>query len=383
MIISRAAAAAALTAVCAALVVASANSFVLLKSARLPAMHSLASVKLHSHERDDVDLPVVWTSRRGMISTCISAAIGSQLLRATGVSAAVAKEASWMAPTGKAFEKARLQLSKEANQAAMLVTPEIRQEYKRDGVTVVRNAVSQRWIETLREACEDAQDNPGPYGEYLHKPTDDGIFFADLELARRLPTFSAFAQYGPCAAVAGAVMGSSSVRYLYDQLFIKEPGVSTVTPWHQDGGYWRIKGQQIGSVFVPLDPVEMGDGLDFVIGSQDWELHNPQHFADGTPYTGTALPKMPNIDKMVNDGTVELKSFSLQPGDVQIFSSRTVHGGPGNWGRALSTRWTGDSATFWDRPGEGAVPTGDVGLQDGELLAHNGAAFPEVWKSAA
>ena len=317
-----------------------------------------------------------------MISTCISGAIGSVLLRATGVNAAE-QEDSWMAPPDKAFEKASQQLAKEAGRAAMLVTPEIRAEYERDGVTVVRNAVSQRWVEALRQGCVVAQDEPGPYGEYLHKPTDEGIFFTDLELARRLPLFSAFSRYGPCGALVGKVMGSSSVRYLYDQLFVKEKGVSTKTPWHQDGGYWRVKGQQIGSVFVPLDEVNEGDGLDFVVGSHKWELHNPQHFADATPYIGTSLPPMPNVDEMVNKGEVELKTFTLQPGDVLIFSSRTAHGGPGNWGRALSTRWTGDSATFWARPGEGAVPTGDVGLEDGDLLGLNEAAFPEVWNVMA
>lgn len=350
---------------------------------RVCASSEKLTMKLQSHSDQGCEMPRVYMSRRNMLSTISAASIGAQLLSITGADAANNEDNSWMAPTSLSFQKAQAQLRREADQAAKLVTPEIRREYMRDGVTVVRNAVNRRWIEALREGCEEAQDNIGPFGEYLHKPTDDGIFFTDLELARRLPVFSAFSQYGPCGAVAGAVMGSSSVRYLYDQLFVKEAGVSTSTPWHQDGGYWRIKGKQVGSVFVPLDSVAMGEGLDFVVGSQQWSLHNPQHFADGTQYTGTSLPPMPSIDDMVKEGTVELKTFSLEPGDLLIFSAKTAHGGPGNWGRALSTRWTGDAATFWDRPGEGAVPTGDVGLQDGELLAHNSAAFPEVWTSAA
>jgi ectoine hydroxylase-related dioxygenase (phytanoyl-CoA dioxygenase family) len=271
------------------------------------------------------------------------------------------------------------QLQQEAQEAASRVTLSVQDEYHRNGVVVVRNVVSRSWLDTLRRGCEVAQDDAGPFAEYLQQPTDGGIFFTDLELARRLPMFSAFCQYGPCGAVAGAVMGSTSIRYLYDQLFVKEQGVSTPTPWHQDGGYWRVSGSKIGSVFVPLDPVNANDGLAFVKGSHTWELHNPQHFADGTPYTGTSLPPMPDISAMVKAGQVDLVTFDLQPGDVVVFSARTTHGGPGNWGRALSTRWTGDDATFWARPGEGAVPTGNVHLRNGELLAHNAAAFPQVW----
>ena len=116
------------------------------------------------------------------------------------------------------------------------------------------------------------------------------------------------------------------MRYLYDQLFIKEPGVTTRTPWHQDGGYWRVRGPKICSVFVPFDPVEKDESLAFVVGSQQWLLHNPQHFADGTPYTGTSLPPMPDIDEMVLQGKAQLQSFNLVPGDVLVFSSRTTHG---------------------------------------------------------
>ena len=323
-----------------------------------------------------------------MLTSTSSAAIASVLLRATASKAAQSNvrpgnpesPEAWMAPPGDAYENARTQLAKEADAAAKLVTPEVRAAYVRDGVAVVRGVVSKPWLEALKEGCELAQDEAGPFSEYLHKPTDTGIFFTDLELARRLPVFSAFALHGPCAAVAGSVMESSSVRYLYDQLFVKEPGVSTLTPWHQDGGYWRVKGPKICSVFCPMDPVIEDQGLAFVVGSQRWRLHNPQHFADGTAYTGTSLPPMPDINEMIRLGKEALVRFDLSPGDVLVFAATTVHGGPGNWGRALSTRWIGDDARFWDRPGEGAVPTGDIGLREGELLAKGGGRFPEAWR---
>ena len=342
-------------------------------------------VRHHPHGMHDSDPPpLVWTSRRGMIQTTTAAFTAPILLQVSGAiepSNAAESSSSWMADPGPAFTKAAKVLAQEADQAAAKITPEIRTEYNENGVAVIRNVVSQRWITALRNACEDAEDEPGPYAEYLHKPTDQGIFFTDLELARRLPIFAAFSLYGPCAAVAGSVTDSPSILYLYDQLFVKEQGVSTHTPWHQDGGYWRVKGPRVCSVFCPLDPVEANESLAFIKGSHKWNLHNPNHFADGTPYTGTSLPPMPDINAMKDDGQVEALTFDLQPGDVLVFSASTVHGGPGNWGRALSTRWAdGGSTKFWARPGEGAIPTGDVGLQDGQLLAQNSAAFPQVWQ---
>ena len=142
--------------------------------------------------------------------------------------------------------------------------------------------------------------------EYLQQPTDGGVFFTNLELgclantclSSLVPLLSLYGVFF-CAAVAGAIMESDSIHY---QRFVKEQGVSTHTPWQQHGGYWRVRGDKAGSVFVPLDPVKLEDGLAFVQGSHNWELHNLQHFADGTLYRGTSLPATPNIDEMKERG---------------------------------------------------------------------------------
>jgi ectoine hydroxylase-related dioxygenase (phytanoyl-CoA dioxygenase family) len=315
----------------------------------------------------------IWTSRRGLLTTS---------------AASVLPFLPWstspplMADADTLLSRATKQaLAQQATAAAASVTQANIEEYRTLGVTKISNVISPQWIDLLRDGCDLAQDEAGPYAEYLNKPTDAGIFFTDLELARRLPLFAAFSLYGPASAIAGTLMGSNTVRYLYDQLFVKERGVSTTTPWHQDGGYWRVKGEQLASVFVPLDTVEPKDGLEFVSGSHTWALHNPQHFADGTQYVGTSLPVMPDIHQMRQDGTIQLETFGLQPGDVLVFSAKTVHGGPGNWGRALSTRWVGDDGRFWNRPGEGAIPTLDMHLKDGDWLAANPRAFPATWHS--
>jgi hypothetical protein len=288
---------------------------------------------------------------------------------------------SWLADNAESAAVARAAFACERDAAsAALKTLAAREEFERNGVAPLRGVIKKEWIEILREGCETAQDEPGPSGQWLGKPTDAGTFFTDLEIARRLPAFAAFALHGPCAAIAGSATASTSMRYLYDQLFIKERGVNLPTPWHQDGGYWRVSGSALASVFVPLDRVSKEESLAFVAGSHGWRLHNPQHFADGTPYVGTSLPPMLDIDSMVDSGRLTLRQFDLEPGDALVFSSSVVHGGRGNWGRALSTRWAGDGTTFWARPGEGAVPTGYLRLRDGESLAHNSAAFPEAWR---
>lgn len=300
---------------------------------------------------------------------------------ATTLAASVTQENSktpWLAQPGTEITRSRDKFVAEAENAYAMVTPEIRDTYARDGVVVVKNVISADWVALLQAACVTAQEKAGPFAERLHQPSDAGIYFTDLELARRLPDFAAFSLYGPCAAIAAAVMSSHSARFLYDQLFIKEAGVTTPTFWHQDQGYWKVYGKQVSSVFVPLDYVVPEDGLAFILGSHGWPLHNPQNFADGSPYSETGLPPMPDISAGLKKGGFEALRFELQPGDALVFSGSIVHGGSGNWGRALSTRWIGEDVRYHARPNV-MVPTGQVGLSEGEPFDRNSHAFPLVW----
>src|SRR3989337_2988221 len=95
----------------------------------------------------------------------------------------------------------------------------------------------------------------GPQGDEYTKPGGAGRFFGDLELAERLASFRRFALESPAAELAGRVMGTTCVRFFYDQLLVKEPGTRERTPWHQDQPYWAVSGFQVASLWLPLDPV--------------------------------------------------------------------------------------------------------------------------------
>ena len=53
----------------------------------------------------------------------------------------------------------------------------------------------------------------------------------------------------------GEGAGARAINFFYDFMFVKEPGTREVTRWHQDEPYWAVKGEQVCSVWLPLDPV--------------------------------------------------------------------------------------------------------------------------------
>lgn len=263
--------------------------------------------------------------------------------------------------------------------AQQLVTLKIQEAYQQDGVVRVANVLSQDWINRLQQACTLAEVQPGPHAEYLQAPTDTTAkYFTDLELSNRLEIYKEFSSRSPCAAIAGHVMGCTETRFFYDQLFLKPEGVSIPTPWHQDGSYWSVEGGHICSVFCALDEVKPEEGLWFVTDTHSWPLYNRRHFSNGTPYQESAsdMPELPDIDALVdtNDQHAYFQ-FHLNPGDALVFNNRIVHGGPGNYGRALSTRWVGEG-TAWAT--QGVVPTNRVG--DAGAPLDQDDAFPLTWQ---
>jgi ectoine hydroxylase-related dioxygenase (phytanoyl-CoA dioxygenase family) len=213
----------------------------------------------------------------------------------------------------------------------------------------------------------------------LPRKIDANRFFADLERAKRLPRFHRFAMESPAAEIAGRVMRANAVNFFYDQLFVKEPGSSKRTPWHQDQPHWAVSGYQVCSLWLTLDPIPEALSVEYVCGSQRCAEFSPYHFADGTAYAGTGLPPLPDIEN--HREHYRIARFAMQPGDCLVFQAMIVHGAPGNSSghrrRALATRWTGDDARYLRRLGEVAIPTQNPGLEHGEKLTCN--RFPLVW----
>lgn len=259
------------------------------------------------------------------------------------------------------------------------ITDAERAAYARDGIVALHGVMPESWLDFLADAIDAAMSVPGPHAEEYTPPGGSGRFFGDIELAERLPAFRRFALDSPAAEIAGRVMDAAGVHFFYDQLLVKEPGTAERTPWHQDQPYWAVSGAQVCSLWLPLDPVPADIGVEYVAGSHHWPAFSPYHFADGTPYRGTALPPLPDIETARAEHRI--LAFELNPGDCLVFQAMIVHGAPGNRSqrrrRALATRWTGDDARYSRRSGEVAIPTVDPGLAHGARL--DCERFPLAW----
>lgn len=250
-----------------------------------------------------------------------------------------------------------------------LVTQEMIDTFQEDGVVFIKGLFAD-YVETLREGVSTNMAEPGPFASDNFKEGETGTFFDDYCNWTRIPQFQDAIENSPAAEVAADLMRSQSVQMFHDHVLVKEPGTSMATPWHQDGPYYFVEGQQTISFWSPLDPVKQA-ALRCVAGSHRWKkevlptrwVSDEGFFADEGQYIPVPDPDAEGM---------RVVEFEMEPGDAVAFNYRTLHGARGNTSdsrrRAFSLRLVGDDARYVERPGPTSPPFPGHEMDPGQRL---------------
>jgi ectoine hydroxylase-related dioxygenase (phytanoyl-CoA dioxygenase family) len=237
-----------------------------------------------------------------------------------------------------------------------------REAFTRDGVVVLRQALDPEWIELLARGVDHSHDHPSRWAFGFSRQGEIDGFWSDYGSWQEVDEYRQVVYRSGLADVAGALMGSPTVRFFHEHVLVKEPGTTQRTPWHHDQPYYCVDGDQNVSMWIPLDAVPQGAGLRFIAGSHRWgRWFVPRTFAEHAAYTPAVgrFELVPDLDGELDRHRV--LQFATAPGDVLCFHFRTLHDAPGTESmggrrRAVSLRWLGDDATFALRPWEHSPP---------------------------
>lgn len=208
---------------------------------------------------------------------------------------------------------------------------------------------------------------------------DDGAFVEDFCTWTRLAAMERFVR-GPgakAAAVAGALLGSHTIRLYHDHVLVKEAGTNQATPWHQDQPYYNVAGRDGVSMWMPVDSVPRESTLEFVRGSHIGPWYVPRSFLDGQAkwFPEGDLAELPPVQP------AQVIGWALEPGDAVFFHFATVHGSAGSARRrrVLSVRFLGDDIVHAPRPWRTSPPFEGLAdeLPPGVPMDH--ALFPVLW----
>jgi len=251
--------------------------------------------------------------------------------------------------------------------------------YEADGVICARGLLDGETLDRMRDSLEDVLSGTGVLGGDVSKPTDG--FHGDIFVWKLHDAFRDLALFSCLPELAQQVLGSTRVRFFYEQFFVKRAGSPVATPWHQDIPFWPVQGTQLVSFWITLDPVSReSSGLEFVRGSHRWARRYKAVTPNYDPYMmDTDLPEAPNFAEMRD--THKILGWNMEPGDVLVFGPVVAHGSGANDSneidrRALAFRYCGDDVTF--APRHATMPLlWDHGLEAGDRLG--GSLFPQVF----
>jgi ectoine hydroxylase-related dioxygenase (phytanoyl-CoA dioxygenase family) len=291
------------------------------------------------------------------------------------------------------------------------------QTYERDGVVLIKGAFDADWINLLLTAWKriqamspaDLYDLPPDFLEIdanlkaeiasnrsedadrRKVYTEQGAGFVRCKYMRWwVSEFRKFSLESPAAEVIGRVIGSDTVRFFIDAMFMKEPNCETQTYWHSDESAWPVRGSHVPTMWMPLLPVSAElSSLEYVAGS------HTQDFGQ-EPWPNTFNAKMlgqPNDratfydwEQRRGDPDVRFMAYDMEPGDVVILHPRMYHGAGANAHPtqsriAFSTRWFGDDVVWDPRPECINAPGMPFEQMTPGQPVTEESIFPVVWKN--
>ena len=252
--------------------------------------------------------------------------------------------------------------------------------YKNQGAIVVKN-IFRPWIDLLRTGFEKVLREPGPHARENVK-VEEGRFFEDYCNWQRITEFKKFAEESSAAQIVAEATGSKTIQLFHEHIFVKNPGTSMETPWHQDMPYYCIDGNDTGSFWIPLDPITKDNSLQILLGSHKLpKLIRPTKWANNQPWYKDEdnFMDMPNIKSMEKN----ILKTEVNLGDAILFNFKALHSSPGNSEniprRAFSIRFIGDDVKYIDRGEETSPPFKGINLKIGSKMREDW--FPVVWRN--
>ena len=245
-------------------------------------------------------------------------------------------------------------------------------DYNKDGVIILRNIISKKWINILKKGVKKNFENPSKYKCVYEEKNKKDIFYDDYCNWNKILEYKQFIFKSNISKIAKILMQSNKVNLFHEHVLIKEIGSKKRTPWHQDQSYYCVNGKDNCSFWIPLDAVNKKSAPEFVVGSNKWnkQFLPTKFFGHSYDHKDGEFESIPNIEN--NRKKFSIKSWKMNIGDAVVFNFSTVHGAPENKSknrrRAFSVRFTGDDATYIKRKGEMSPPFPNIKLKDGQAL---------------
>jgi ectoine hydroxylase-related dioxygenase (phytanoyl-CoA dioxygenase family) len=261
-----------------------------------------------------------------------------------------------------------------------------RDELHTKGATCVRGVFDPRWIDLVRDGLDETLAEPSRFAKTWTEQGGEGRFFQDGYAWNRFEPLRQFIFESPAGRLCAELMRSSHVNIYMDHVLVREPNTDKSTPWHHDTPYCFVEGADFCTIWLPVDPIAHGEGIEVVAGSHRWgklffpvDFSSTQNYAHDPALAHLQCETVPDIDAARDKH--EILTWDVGVGDCVVFWCHALHGAPphrrAGRRRVYSTRWVGDDARYVLRPWPVPSLLHDPGLRPGDPIG--GPLFPRIY----
>jgi ectoine hydroxylase-related dioxygenase (phytanoyl-CoA dioxygenase family) len=239
----------------------------------------------------------------------------------------------------------------------------VRDDYERRGFTVLRSGFNEREVEELFkyalklealvtkneilpfEAVDsDASDYASTPSDFVFR--NFGTSIAMMYPSHVITEMKKIALNANLQNLVSAIIRSDTLRYYYDEIYIKRSQSQNATPYHQDLASLPFSGSHIPICWTLLtDPHVDQAPLTMVEGSHQIEAIFYPELLDPAAMS-SAYKKLPTVDEFEHAYGCRVVVPDVKKGDTVVFHPKTVHGSLNNNGRgqrvSFVCRWLGD-----------------------------------------
>jgi hypothetical protein len=205
-------------------------------------------------------------------------------------------------------------------------------QYDRDGFLAHLPLLAEEQVRRLRAELDVLAGTGGDRRWYeFHaneSPDPSSVLFHALGAWRIAPSFHDILFHPAILVPASQLLGSRSVRFWHDQLFVKPPKEGGAVAYHQDYSYWtRTEPLAHLTFHIALDTqTKENGGLEFVPGSHRWPL---------LPITSLHFDDLESIRRVLTPEQAHALEHSrtlagLAEGTMSVHHGLTVHGSLAN-----------------------------------------------------
>ena len=124
-----------------------------------------------------------------------------------------------------------------------MIKKNIIQDYNKNGVVVLRNVISRKWINNLKRGLKKNFQNPSKYKCVYERNNKKELFYDDYCNWNKIDEYKNFIFQSNIGKIAKELMQSNKVNVFHEHVLVKEIGSKKRTPWHQDQSYYCVNGK--------------------------------------------------------------------------------------------------------------------------------------------